>query len=143
MTVVVRSTFAPFTSEQMFDLVNDVAAYPQFLPGCHAAEVLSSQPDTMTARIKIKRGRFDHAFTTSNRLTPGRRIELHLVDGPFRRFSGAWTFSPTEGGCLIKLDLEFEFKSRFLGMALTAAFKPVADALVDAFKSRAYVVYPE
>ena len=93
MTVVVRSAFSPFTAEQMFDLVNDVAAYPEFLPWCVSADVLESNGASMTARLKIKRGRFDHAFTTANQLTPGKRIELHLIDGPFRKFGGAWTFT--------------------------------------------------
>ena len=141
MTVVVRSAFSPFSAVQMFDLVNDIESYPSFLPWCAAAQILESDPGSMKARLKIRRGRFDYSFTTENRLTRGRRIELHLIDGPFRRFGGAWTFSPTEGGSLVKLDLEFEFKSRVLGIALTAAFKPVADSLVEAFRSRAYNVY--
>ena len=141
MTVVVRSAFTPYSAAQMYALVNDVPAYPEFLPWCVAADVLDASEAEMRARLKVQRGRFDHAFTTANKLLPQRRIELHLLEGPFRRFSGAWTFTPADGGCLIKFDVEFEFTSRILGLALTTAFKPIANSLVDAFKNRAHTVY--
>lgn len=141
MTVVKRSSFAPFPPEAIYDLVNDVAAYPQFLPWCVAADVLAEDEQTMRARLTVKRGRFDYAFTTTNQLNPGQSIELNLVDGPFQRLCGGWRFEPIDGGCMIDFDIEFEFGSRILGMALTAAFKPIADTMVEAFKKRAYVVY--
>lgn len=141
MAVVHRAAFAPFGAEQMYALVNDVEAYPEFLPWCVAAVVLTAQDGLMQARLTVKKGLLDYAFTTANRLTPGRAISLKLIEGPFKKFNGAWQFEPVEGGCLIRFDVEFEFASRLLGAALSTAFKPLADSLVDAFKSRAYAVY--
>ncbi len=141
MTVVKRHAFAPFAAEQMYDLVNDVEAYPDFLPWCVAADVLDRQPGALEARLQIRRGRFDYAFTTRNALEPGRAIELQLRDGPFRKLHGMWRFEPTDGGCLIRFHLYFEFRNRILGKAMAAAFRPIADSLVDAFKARAYTVY--
>ena len=141
MTQVRRASFTPFLPEQMYALVNDVMAYPEFLPWCVGARILESSESSMQAWLKVKRGRFDYAFTTKNRLTPGEAIELNLVDGPFRRLAGGWRFAAADGGCMIDFDIDFDFSSRVLGLALTAAFKPIADSLVDAFKTRAYAVY--
>ena len=141
MTVVRRAAFSPFSAEQMFELVNDVPAYPQFLPWCVAADVITRDANQMEARLTVQKGRFDYAFTTRNALEPHRRISLALVDGPFKRLTGEWRFDPVEDGCHVELDMEFEFKSRVLSAALTAAFKPLVDTLVDAFRKQAMQVY--
>ncbi len=141
MTTVQRSAYAPFQPEQMYALVNDIAAYPEFLPWCVGADVLSQDEQMIQARLNVRRGRFNYAFTTANHLTPGRAIRLDLVEGPFRKLNGVWQFQPSDGGCLIRLHIEFEFGNRLLSAALSAAFKPITDSLVDAFKTRAYSVY--
>lgn len=141
MTVVRRSAFTPFSAEQIFALVNDVAAYPTFLPWCAAATVLTAGEHQMRARLAVKKGPLDYSFTTENQLEPGRGIEMFLVDGPFKRLHGQWRFAPTDGGSMIHLEMEFEFAGRVVGAALAAAFKPIADSLVDAFKARALALY--
>ena len=138
-----RSAFTPFTPGQMYTLVNDVPSYPRFLPWCADAKVLASSDEAMRARLTVRKGRFDYAFTTENALTPGRAVRLSLVEGPFRRFNGEWRFDPADGGCLVTFDVEFEFAGRLLGRALTAAFSPIADSMVEAFRQRAHAVYDE
>lgn len=141
VTRVRRMAFVPFSARQMFDLVNDVVAYPEFLPWCAGAEVLADEPERMRARLKLRKGPLDAAFTTDNRLVPGQSITLALVDGPFSRLSGQWTFEPADGGSVVALEMEFEFSGRLIGKVLATAFKPIADSLVDAFKNRAYAIY--
>ncbi len=141
MAAVKRSAFSPFTPTQMYTLVNDVAAYPSFLPWCAEAGVLTEENGIMRARLKFKKGRFDYAFTTENRLRTDVGIEMHLVDGPFEKLHGQWRFEAADGGCLVTFELEFEFGGRILGAALSAAFKPIADSMVEAFRKRAYDVY--
>ncbi len=141
MTVVRRMAFVPFSAAQMFDLVNDVAAYPDFLPWCAGSEILNHEPQRMRARLRLKKGPLDTNFTTDNRLEPGRSIALALVDGPFSRLQGHWHFEPAEGGSMVRLELEFEFSGKLLGKVFATAFKPIADSLVEAFRTRAYVVY--
>ena len=141
MTAVRRMAFVPFSAEQMFDLVNDVAAYPNFLPWCAGSEILSQDAARMRARLRLKKGPLDASFTTDNRLEAGRRISLSLVDGPFSRLHGQWQFEPADGGSMVRLELEFEFSGKLLGKVFAAAFKPIADSLVEAFKARAYVIY--
>jgi len=142
MPIVRRTAFAPFTTTQMYNLVNDVEAYPEFLPWCEHAALLTREADFVQARMTVRKGRFHYSFTTANRLVAARSIELRLVEGPFSRFQGAWHFAPADGGCMIDFNVEFEFANRLVGRALAAAFKPIADSMVDAFRRRAYSVYP-
>jgi ribosome-associated toxin RatA of RatAB toxin-antitoxin module len=141
MTVVQRTAVVPFTPAQMYRLVNDVKAYPQFLPWCARADVLAEGPGFMRARLAIRKGPLDYAFTTENRLEEDRSIEMSLVEGPFSKLHGVWRFEPQPGGCLVRLELEFEFAGRALSAILSKAFKPVADSLVAAFQARAHAVY--
>lgn len=141
MTTVRRHAYVPFSPQQMFDLVNDVAAYPQFLPWCTAAEILAEEPGRMRARLRVKKGPLDASFATDNELEPGRGIRMGLVEGPFSRFRGHWRFTPGDGGTMVSLELEFEFSGKLLSRVLAAAFKPIADSMVEAFKARAFVVY--
>ena len=143
MAVVKRRAFSPFTPKQMYTLVNDVASYPSFLPWCAGTVVLFHDGDVMRARLKVKKGRFDYAFTTENRLQSDRGIDIQLIEGPFTKLHGQWRFEAADGGCLVTLEFEFEFAGRILGAALTAAFKPIADSMVEAFRKRAYDVYAE
>ena len=141
MTTVRRHAYVPFSPQQMFDLVNDVAAYPQFLPWCAGAEVLAAEPGHMRARLRVKKGPLDASFATDNELDPGRSIRMGLVEGPFSRFRGHWRFASGDGGTMVTLELEFEFSGKLVSRVLAAAFKPIADSMVEAFKTRAFEVY--
>ena len=141
MTIVKRMTFVPFSATQMFDLVNDVAAYPDFLPWCAGSDILQRAPARMRARLRVKKGPLDTSFTTDNRLEAGRAISLALVDGPFSKLQGHWHFEPADGGSIVRLEMEFEFSGKLLSKVFATAFKPIANSLVEAFKQRAYVVY--
>ena len=94
MKVVERSAIVPFSAAQMFNLVNDVARYPEFLPWCIGAEVEELAADERVASLKVSRGLLRTEFTTRNRLSLDREILMSLVDGPFRDLKGHWRFEP-------------------------------------------------
>jgi len=122
----------------MFELVNDVDAYPRFLPWCRTARVLDSGDDWLRARIEMAKGALHRSFTTRNELEYGRRIRIRLEDGPFRRLAGVWTFEPvSDGGCRVSLDLEFEFAGRLFSAMAGPIFNQIASTLVDSFCRRA------
>jgi ribosome-associated toxin RatA of RatAB toxin-antitoxin module len=129
----------------MYALVNDVASYPAFLPWCRSAKVLESSASEMTASIEIAKGMLNRSFTTHNTLEPPQRIELTLVDGPFRKLQGCWQFATlkTENACKVSLQLEFEFESTMLSLAAGPIFTQIGNSLVDAFCKRAVEVYGE
>src|SRR5262245_17237912 len=105
MSEIHQSTVVGFSAAQMFALVNDVEQYPAFLPWCEKAECLVASPASVRARLTVAKGGLRYSFTTDNRLEPPHRLELNLVDGPFRRLQGVWSFSDTPLGCRVTLDL--------------------------------------
>jgi ribosome-associated toxin RatA of RatAB toxin-antitoxin module len=141
-TRIQRSAWVPHTAAQMFNLVNDVPSYPEFLPHCRSARVLESSGDRVMATIELAKGALHKSFTTVNHLEGPHRIEMRLVQGPFRHLHGAWTFIPeAEGGTRVALDLEFEFAGRLMALAIGPIFNHVANSLVDAFVKRARDVH--
>lgn len=142
MTLINKSALVPYTPAQMFALVDDIEAYPQFLPWCKHTRVLSRTEDEVRATIELSRGGVEKAFTTCNRNQKDKMIEMRLVEGPFKRLDGFWRFDALgEDGCKVSLDLEFEFSSRVLGMVVGPVFSQIANSLVDSFQQRAVDVY--
>lgn len=142
MTSISKSALVPYSPAEMFALVDDIEAYPQFLPWCSAASVLERSADEVHASIALSKGGVDKAFTTCNRIQNGKMIEMRLVEGPFRHLEGFWRFDALgNDGCKVSLDMEFEFSSRMLGMVVGPVFSQVANSLVDSFQQRAVEVY--
>lgn len=129
----------------MFALVDDVEAYPQFLPWCKSATVWSRDGDEVRATVELAKGAIQKSFTTLNRLQRNKMIEMRLVEGPFHHLEGFWRFDSLGEGatdaCKVTLDLEYEFSNALLAMTVGPVFNQVANKLVDAFCQRAEVVY--
>ena len=110
MDVVDRSALVPYTPHEMFVLVTDAGAYPQFLPWCCGAEVLSYENDEMVARLDFSLGGISKSFTTRNRHRPDAEVAIELVDGQFSHLQGRWQFQPLgDHGFKISLFLEYGF----------------------------------
>lgn len=142
MAKVDRFALVGFSARQMFDLVNDVNAYPEFLPGCAETKLLDSSEAHMEASLKVAKGGISKWFTTRNRLVAPHTIQLELVDGPFRHLRGVWEFTElAEDACRVSLKLDFEFSSGLLGAAFNKIFHQLASNMVQAFVTRAKEVY--
>jgi len=145
LSVIQRSALVHYSAAEMYALVNDVAAYADFLPWCRSSKVISESGAEMVASVEIARGLLNQTFTTRNTLVKDRRIELQLVDGPFKKLHGVWRFEPlkTDNACRVSLELEFEFDSAMISLAAKPVFTQIANSLVDAFVKRAVQVYGE
>lgn len=142
MTVVNRTALVLHTSEQMFDLINDVRRYPEFLPWCSGASVVSERSDVLEATLKLSKGGLSYNFTTRNDLERPHSMRISLVDGPFKRLEGVWSFtSLSDEACKVELNLSFEFEGKLTGLAMSKVFNGVATTLVDAFVERADKIY--
>jgi len=142
MPKVTRSALVSFSADQMFDLVNDVARYPEFLPGCSGSRVIESSDSAMVASVDVSKAGISKTFTTSNRLADGAEILMELVDGPFKKLQGGWYFTPLDDqACKVELKLEFEFSSRMIEMAFGKIFNELTTNMVSAFTQRAKQVY--
>ena len=134
MTTIQRSALVAQPPAVLYALVNDVAAYPRRFDWCSGSAVLEQSGRAMLARLDVRVAGMTATFTTRNTLAPVERIELALVDGPFQRFSGVWTFDPLgDAGCRVGLKLQFEMAGKLLGSALALGFTGLADRLVDDF----------
>ncbi len=144
MTTISRSALVPFSSAQMYALVNDIEAYPDFLPWCSGSSIVQQSDDEIEATVELSKGQLHKAFTTRNRLIKDQEIEMQLVEGPFKRLQGHWRFVEIEQlGCKISMEMEFEFSSKMMSLLIGPIFSQIAGSLVDAFCSRAKQVYGE
>lgn len=133
-----RSALVWKTPEVMFDLVNDVEAYPRRFPWCAGSEVLDRVESTLTARLDVRLAGITQSFTTCNTLESPGRIHMHLVDGPFRSLEGEWNFLALgDAGCKIMFALDFDYSGRFTAPALRRGFQNLADRMVDDFVGEA------
>ena len=126
----------------MYELVNNINDYPQFLNWCEGASILNQSDHQITASVQINKGGLKQTFSTLNTLKPFRLIEMKLLDGPFEHFSGEWRFEPLgENAAKVFLKLQFKFKSKLLDMSLTPIFTKIANSQLDAFVTRANKIY--
>lgn len=142
MRRVRRSAIVPYPANSMYILVNDVAAYPKFLPWCRSAEVHDESDEHMEASLELVKGSWSGMFTTVNRMVPGKSIRIGLAEGPFRHLDGLWTFdSLGNGSSEVSLKMDFEFKSAITGLIAGPVFEDIANSLVDSFVHRARKIY--
>ena len=144
MARINKKTNVKFSANQMYSLVNDIETYPDFLPWCTDANIISSDEATLTASISISIGRIKKIFTTLNTMREGISINMILIQGPFKELNGQWIFQDnSEGGSTVSLEMQFEFKNKLLKYTFGTAFKKIIDSLVDVFIERANVIYDE
>ena len=139
-----RSALLPYPATAVYDIVRDVERYPEFLPWCSDAAVLEQTEDEVVAQLVLNTRGLNERFTTRNRLTPHKHIELELVTGPFKSFKGSWTFTRLGGdvGCKIELFIELQLAGAhaLFGHLFSNTFSKVGDQLVDAFCERARIL---
>ncbi|MBB3276891.1 MULTISPECIES: type II toxin-antitoxin system RatA family toxin [Pseudoxanthomonas] len=134
MQTIRRSALVEHAASRMFDLVNDIPAYPRRFDWCRGAEIIETGEQRLVARLDLGLGSLSTWFTTENTLDRPHRIDMKLVDGPFRKLHGQWEFHALdESACKVSLTLEFEPSSRLLLPALTLGFQGLADRMVDDF----------
>ncbi len=140
----------PYTAQQMYDLVADVALYPQFLPWCAAARVRSTTPVTsdlgagveMLADLVISFKVFRERFGSRVVLHPtAMHIDTEYLDGPFKYMKSTWDFVDVEGGCEVKFFVDFEFKNFLLQKAIGLVFNEAMHRIVAAFEARAKALH--
>jgi ribosome-associated toxin RatA of RatAB toxin-antitoxin module len=145
MSHIKRSALVHYTPAEMYRLVNNVDEYASFLPWCRSSQVKSESETEMVASVEIARGILNKTFTTHNQLHKDKRIDLQLLDGPFKKLSGYWQFDTlkTENASKVSLDLQFEFDNAMMSIAAKPIFTQIASSLVASFCKRAVEVYGE
>lgn len=144
MHTLKRNALVPYSSRQMFELVNGIEEYPRFLPWCHSSQVMSRSDEEVIATLDVNWKGIHKSFSTRNKLYPYEKVEISLIKGPLHRLDGTWVFYHLdEHACEITLDLEFEFTGRFIDRLFQPVFQHIANTLVEAFTKRARELYGE
>ena len=141
-THIERSALLPYTAHAMYQLVNDVKHYPEFLPWCSSSEVFECTETMMRARLDIAKAGVKHSFITRNTMVPDVSIDMRLEEGPFSHLHGVWLFKALgEKACKISLDMSFDYDGALVRVALGPVFTQAAHTMVDAFCNRARQLY--
>ena len=142
MTRIEKTALVKFSAQQMFDLVNDIESYPQFLPWCSQSRIIKREGNIVEAELSISKGGFQKAFSTRNELDMGKQMTVSLIDGPFSHLAGVWQFQPLrEDASKIVFDLDFELSGKLASLAFGAVFNQICNTMVSSFTQRAKVVY--
>lgn len=142
MSRIVRSALVGYSAQEMYALVENIDAYPEFLPWCRSSRVLERKEGGTIARMSVGLKGLKQSFTTENLNRPGESIEMRLVEGPFQAFRAAWKFQPLGAhAAKIEFSMGYEFSSGLLAKVLGPLFDHIADTMVDAFIRRAGTVY--
>ncbi|MBT8408809.1 MAG: type II toxin-antitoxin system RatA family toxin [Alphaproteobacteria bacterium] len=141
-----ETRFLPYTPDQMYGLVADVASYPDFLPWCAAARIRSVTPKgdarvmeaDLVISFKVFRERFGSRVTLHD---SEKRIDTQYLDGPFRYLKSTWNFAEADGGCDVDFFVDFEFKNVVLQSVIGVVFNDAMKRIVRAFERRAAELY--
>lgn len=138
MKTVEKKVLVPHSAEQMFELVDKVEDYPDFLPWYGKTEVLEREGNRLKARLHMDYKGVKQSFATCNRNIPGREIRMELLDGPFKTLDGTWKFNDLGGDCCqIEFYLQYDFANPLLAALISPVFSHLAGRLVDAFIAEA------
>lgn len=146
MTTHSEIKFLPYTAQQMYDLVSDVANYPKFLPWTAAARIRSTSDQgdhlEMLADLVISFKVFRETFGSRVLLWPEiKKIDTAYLDGPFKYMESQWKFTEADNGCNVSFEVDFQFKNKLLQGAAGLFFQEAMHQVVRSFESRANVLY--
>ena len=138
---VCRKAMVPYTAEQMYALVYDIASYPEFVPWCVQGYVASEDKEEVCGVLVFARFGMHYTLKTRNICTKPVKIELNLMEGPLDHLYGTWQFNAVAGGCEVVLDLDFKLRSYGLDLVFNNMFDNLTERLVSVFVQRAEQVY--
>lgn len=142
MTVIEKSALVRYPAKAMFDLVDDIESYPEFLPWCRSSRILSRSAEVVEAELEIARAGFRKSFATRNTSLDSTAIQMNLLKGPFNHLEGIWKFQPLrEDASKVVLELEFELSSTLSSLAFGSMFEQICNTLINAFSQRAKELY--
>ncbi len=138
----VAADFAAFSCEQMFALAADIERYPEFIPWCRAARVLSRDGDVWRVENHFGGGPLDAMFRTQARPNPPHALEITSTDLPFRAFRLEWRFAPLPGGgCRVEAHYDISLISPLLHGLARLAMPEATRKIIDRFRARAVTLY--
>ena len=128
----------------IFNLINQIDKYSDFLPWCKKSKIISDTNNAMIGVITVSKNFADWTFTTKNNYIINKKIDLRLIDGPFSHLNGCWNFSEIDkNNTLINFNLEYEFSNKIIGLTLKPVFSSIMLSILDSFISEAFKIKNE
>ena len=129
-----KSAIVLHPAQKIFQLVDSVENYPQFLPWCGSTQIIERDNDKTIASIEINYKGIRQTFTTENTKKQNQEMIIKLIDGPFKSLSGEWMFKNLDkDSCQIELKLEYEFSNVILEKLISPVFNMIANTFIDEF----------
>ena len=129
-----KSAIVLHPAQKMFQLVDSVENYPQFLPWCGSTQIIERDNDKTIASIEINYKGIRQTFTTENTKKQNQEMIIKLIDGPFKSLSGEWMFKNLDkDSCQIELKLEYEFSNVILEKLISPVFNMIANTFIEEF----------
>ena len=142
MHIINKNAIVPYSAKQMFELVNNIKDYPNFLKWCSDSSILEQNSEQIIASIKVSKSIFNQEFTTINNLVTDKKISIKLQKGPFKHLNGGWIFTELRAdACKVDFNLSFEFASKLMDISLSSAFENIVKSQLNSFIQRAKEVY--
>jgi len=142
MRTIYKSAITPYSTSQMYNLVNDINNYPDFLNWCNNSCILEQNEREIIASIEISKIGLTQTFTTINTLEKNHKIKMNLKDGQFKSLFGEWVFTELkQNACKVEFKLNFEFSSKIMDLTLAPIFENIANSQLDSFVERAKTIY--
>ena len=138
-----NSIILPFSAIQLYNVIIDVEAYPEFLPWCLSSKIITKiDKNNFDAELKVGYKAIDEKYTSRIRTKFAKEINSKAISGPFKVLDSTWTFKEIDKKkCDVAFVIEYEFKSFFLDKVMGGLFKKATLKMLDAFEQRAYDLY--
>ena len=138
MVTIKKHALVFHSREKMFNLVDQVEDYPNFLPWCGSTKVIERTEKSTKATILINYHNVKQSFTTENVKVFPVSMNINLIDGPFKILKGEWNFIEIEkDACKIEFELQYEFSNYFLDKLISPVFNMIANTFIDNFIAKA------
>ncbi|MEC8996196.1 MAG: type II toxin-antitoxin system RatA family toxin [Pseudomonadota bacterium] len=125
--------------ETIFTLVNQVDKYSDFLPWCNGSKIISNENNIMIGEISVSKNLVKWTFTTENHYIDNEKIQLKLLDGPFKSLNGLWSFSRVDKNTtIVNFVLEYEFSNKIIELSIKPVFTSIMTSILDSFISEAF-----
>lgn len=142
ITGAVAADYPRYSCDELFALATDIEQYPRFLPWCKSARVVHADGDVREVDNHFGAGPADLAFRSRAIAMPPTRLEIASIDGPFRRFTLVWSFTPrAEGGCRVRAEYVVDFRSGMLQGLARLGIHRVERSVMRRFRDHARIVY--
>jgi ribosome-associated toxin RatA of RatAB toxin-antitoxin module len=139
-----QSVIVPHSQQAMYELVDDILKYPEFVHWCVSSQEMARGTDSVKAALTFEFHGIEHTFSTHNTLKPYERMNIALIDGPFDYLTGYWLFKILDSQmCEVVLNLEYAFNIPGLSVVFEPVFAHMAHSWVEAFCHRADALYED